>query len=312
MHARRILLYLILLAILLPGAALQAQSSEPFPGIAAQPWDGESRYTILVMGMDRRPGARDNLNARTDVIMLVSLDPQQKRLGIMGIPRDMHFGLLDVGELVRVNTLLVRGESRQENYGPAFAIETLQANLGMYIDAYVIFDFEGFIALIDALGGVEVDVPYNISDPTYPDMNYGFDPFYVSAGQNTFDGRTALKYVRTRHGDNDYLRVQRQMQVVEAARDRLRDVTVLQSIIAQAPDLVEALQGNLYTNLGLEQALMLGMATLEIPAENITTGSLDERYSYDFVSNGETVRVPDRQALVELLISVFGENYWGG
>lgn len=296
----------ILLVLIFPSTlATFAQQNAP-------QWNGESRFTVLLLGMDRRPGARDTLSVRTDVIMLASIDPRTGSAGILSIPRDMHFAPPGSSDMLRVNTLLVEGEKLQEGYGPYFAIETLQLNLGMYIDAYIAFDFEAFVALIDAIGGVTVNVPYNIADPAYPDMNYGVDPFYLQRGVQTFDGATALKYARTRHGDNDYLRGERQLQIVDAVRQQLSDPAVLQSLLPKAPALFSQFQNNLYTDLSPDQMLLLGIGLLQIPEANIHTGAINIDYSFDYTSLSGVVRVPDRTKLVELLIEVFGENYWQG
>ncbi|MCA9914169.1 MAG: LCP family protein, partial [Anaerolineae bacterium] len=272
---------------------------------------GETRFNMLVLGMDRRPGARDNLNARTDVIMIVSYDPLTQRIGILHIPRDMHLAVINVqDDLLRINTLLVEGESLAEGYGPYFAIETLQLNFGMYIDAYVAFDFEAFIGFIDAIGGVTIDVPYEIYDPTYPDMNYGVDPFYIARGIQHIDGETALKYSRTRHGDNDYLRGERQLQVVTGVFDQLSDPTTLREVIVSVPELLDAFDGHVYTNIATDELIPLGVAMMQVDHENVVVGSLNQDYSFNYTYRGQTVRVPDREMLPQLLTNVFGEDYW--
>lgn len=274
-------------------------------------WNGQSRFNILVMGMDRRPGARDNLNARTDVMMLVSYDPQNARIGILSIPRDMHFAVLGMSEeLLRVNTLMVEGELIQENCGPYFAMETFQLNLGMYIDAYLAFDFEAFIAFVDAIGGITVDVPAAVDDPIFPDMNYGTRHLIINAGEQEMDGRLALDYSRTRHGDNDYLRGQRQLLVLEGVRARLGEAGVVQDFVANLPDLLTELDGHFYSNLPVEQLSYLGLQMMTLDSENIITGALNEEYSYNYYYKGERVRVPDRDLLITLLTEVFGEEYW--
>jgi len=300
----------VLLCLLLIGSEVLAQQTVVVPDELVR-WDGESRFNILVLGMDRRPGARDNLNARTDAIMLVSFDPVSRRLGVLDIPRDIHLAVIDVAdELVRINTLMVRGESRAEGYGPYFAMETLQLNLGMYVDAYIAFDFEAFIDFIDFIGGVTIDVPYDIYDPSFPDMNYGYDPLYLAAGVQTLDGRDALRYARTRHGDNDYMRGQRQLQVLLAARDRLSDPLVSASMVRNAPQLFNNFRGHFYTNIQPEHLVYLGLSMLELSADDIATGSLNTQYSFNYNYRNQTVRVPDRDLLGQLLIDVFGVDYW--
>lgn len=285
----------------------------PVAAQTAPAWDGQSRFTVLLLGMDRRPGARDTLSVRTDVIMVASVDPKTNSIGILSIPRDMHFATAGSSELVPVNTLMVIGENTQVGYGPYLLMDTLQLNLGIYIDAYVAFDFEAFITLVDAVGGVTVDVPYDIFDPTFPDMNYGIESLYFQAGTQTMDGRTALKYARTRHGDNDYRRGERQLQIVGALRDKLTNPVLLQSLINNAPDLVQQLQNNVYTDLVPEQIVFLGLAAMQVPDENIHTGAINLDYSFDFaVSTSKSVRVPDREKLAQLMTAIFGENYWQG
>lgn len=308
---RKIIVIHLLLIIsigIIPATAQQNDVEVPTADIH---WDGSSRFNVLVLGMDRRPGARNNLNARTDAIMLVSFDPQTSTLGIIDIPRDIHMAILEIDEeMVRVNTLLVRGESRAEGFGPYYAMQTLQFNFGMYIDAYIAFDFVAFIEFIDSIGGITVDVPVTINDPTFPDMNYGYAPLFIRRGINELDGRTALAYARTRHNDNDYLRGQRQLDVVMAVRDRLSEPAALADLVQNTPQLFNTLSANFYTNIAHEDILRLGLAMVRLDAEDIHSGSLNEQYSFTYRYRGERVRVPDRELLSQLLVETFGENYW--
>ncbi|MCU0513125.1 MAG: LCP family protein [Anaerolineae bacterium] len=300
------LLALSLLTIMIAPAAAQPAV---YPGWPAA-WDGQSRFTVLVMGIDRRPDdvSREFLNdVRADVMMVASYDPAAGRLGLLSIPRDMHFARPDDGVLTRVNTLLVDGEQRQPGYGPYFALETMQYNLGLYIDAYVVFDFEAFIALVDAIGGVTVTVTTTIIDEQFPDMRYRYDPLYLRPGTYTFNGYDALRYARTRHGDSDYQRGERQLQVMSAIRDRLRDPLRAQNLLAAAPQLWQQLEGSIYTNITADQAVTLALAALRLDSAALTTGALNERYSFNY----EGVRVPDRSQIQLLLAQVFGANYAG-
>ena len=296
--------------VLAPATQAQYYEEDGPPITLDATWDGSTRFTALILGLDRRPGARNNFNARADVILLASYSPFERRVGVLSIPRDMHFPDSVTGELLRVNTLLVEGEAIREGYGPYYAMETLQNNLGMIIDAYVIFDFEAFTTLIDAIGGVRVDVPYAISDPTFPDMNYGYSPFFVSAGVQTFNGERALKYARTRHGDNDYARGRRQLQILQGVYERLSDPARLQDLVIKAPGLLRDLSGHLYSNLPANDAIYLGLSMIDIDLQDITTGAMDADYSFNYEASGAgTVRVPDRNRLISLMIDVFGANY---
>lgn len=307
---RKLLLCLLLLISVTRVVPALAQENTVYEGYRAQ-WDGQSRINILVMGMDRRPGAQNNLNARTDVMMIVSFDPEDQRIGLLSIPRDMHMAVIGQRQdLMRINTLMVEGESIQEGYGPYFTMETLQLNFGMYIDAYIAFDFVAFIDFIDAIGGITVNVPSTINDPAFPDMNYGFAPLYIPAGVRQMDGALALAYARTRHNDNDYLRNQRQALVVLGVREKLAQPETTQNLLANLPRLVLSLNGHFYSNMQPEQLAYLGLQMLSLREDDITTASLNEQFSFNYFYAGETVRVPDRELLSQLLIDTFGEDYW--
>ncbi len=273
------------------------------------PWNGVSRFTVLVMGLDRRPG-ETGLAYRTDTMMLVSVDPTNSAIGILSIPRDLYVEVPGYSQLQRVNTPMVLGELQQPDYGPQLAMQTVQYNLGIRVHDFVAVDFQAFIEFIDAIGGIELDVPYNVNDPLYPDMNYGYDPFYISAGRQTLDGQTALKYARTRHGDSDFLRAQRQQLVMYAVRDRLLNSESLPQLIVQSPGMWAALQDNIFTGLTLEQVIQLGLYVKDIPAENIRTGVINEAYAVNYTTpQGAQVLVPDRTRIGTLMVETFGESY---
>ncbi len=304
---RSLVIVLLTLMLLVPISAAQTPTLErPQPQ-----WDGKSRFTILVMGLDRRPGEGYSLDFRSDTLMLVSLDPQDQQLGILSIPRDIHVSLGSDLELVRVNTLLLRGENMEEGYGPYLAMDVLQANLGLFIDAYIAFDFSAFITFVDAIGGIDVMTDYTINDPTYPGMNYDYDPFYLPRGSHTLDGETALMFARTRHGDNDYVRGQRQLQVVDAIRARLEDRAVLAGLVARSPMLYGEMVSNISSNLGPEQVVYLGLSMMTLDNDGITSGALNEQYTTSYLDGSRTVRVPDWARLGTLLTEVFGPDYAG-
>jgi polyisoprenyl-teichoic acid--peptidoglycan teichoic acid transferase len=273
------------------------------------PWDGTSRFTVLLVGLDRRPG-ETGLAYRTDTMMLVSLDPATKSLGILSIPRDLYVEVPGYSELQRVNSPMVLGELQQPGYGPELMKQTVQNNLGIRVHDYIAVDFNTFITIIDAIGGVDVDVPYNISDPEYPNMYYGYDPFYIKAGEHHLDGATALKYARTRHGDNDFQRAQRQQQVLYAVRDRVLNLNMLPQLIVQAPTIWNAISDGVSTGLSFDQILQLVWYLKDISSSNIHTGVIDEHYTVGYSTpRGESVLVPDRAHLGELMVQVFGANY---
>ena len=279
--------------------------------IILQPWDGESRFTILAMGLDRRPGEQ-GIAFRTDTMMLLSIDPVNQSVGILSIPRDLYVAVPGYGQPQRVNSPMVLGEITQPGYGPKLAMQTVQYNFGIRVHDYLLVDFNAFIGLVDTIGGIDIELDYNISDPQYPDMNYGYDPFYLRAGNHHLDGLTALKFARTRHGSSDFERAVRQQQVLYAIRDRVLSLELLPQLIVQAPNLLNALQDNVYTDLTLDQMIRLALYGKDIPAENIRTGVVNQSYSTPWMTeDGRAVLVPDRVRLGSLMVEVFGSDYSG-
>ena len=272
-------------------------------------WDGTSRLTVLVMGLDRRPGYT-GLAYRTDTMMIVSLDPETDTLGILSIPRDLYVNVPGYSALQRINTPMVLGEYDQQGSGPELAMQTVQYNFGIRIHDYIIVDFEAVTTLVDAIGGIEVDVPNAIADWQFPDMNEGYDPLVLNAGLQTMDGETALKYARTRHGDSDFQRAERQQQVLFAVRDQVLSRDAIPGLILQAPSLYGSLSQDIATNLTLDQMIQLGLYLRDIPLDNIHTGVIDINYVMGYTTEeGAQVLIPNRALLADLFIDVFGENY---
>jgi anionic cell wall polymer biosynthesis LytR-Cps2A-Psr (LCP) family protein len=141
-------------------------------------------------------------------------------------------------------------------------------------------------------------------------MNYGYDPFYIRAGLQQLDGLTALKYARTRHGDNDFQRAQRQQLVIYAIRDKLLSADILPQLIVNSPSLWATFSQGVYTGLSLEQIIQLALYVKDVPAEHIHTGVIDERYTMNYSTpQGAAVLVPNRAILGDLMVDVFGPNY---
>ena len=153
-------------------------------------WQGTEPVTVLLMGADTRPSERGNWRPRTDSLMLLMADPVNKRASILSIPRDLYVDIPGYG-LYRINTAYFLGD------GP-LAVQTVEYNLGVRVNHYVMIEFDVFTTLVDEIGGIDVYVPRTIYDPDYPNMSYGYDPFYIEEGLQHLDGQTALKYVRTR------------------------------------------------------------------------------------------------------------------
>jgi polyisoprenyl-teichoic acid--peptidoglycan teichoic acid transferase len=268
-----------------------------------EPWTGDDRVTILVMGIDRRPG--EAYISRTDTMMLLSLNPRTDSVSILSIPRDLYVVIPGRGR-DRINTAFVYGSAGNNPAGgAALAIETVERNLGVPIHHYLMVDFGAFVRGIDAVGGVTVDVPYNINDPLYPDMNYGYDPLFIPAGRHQFDGQLALKYARTRHQDDDFNRARRQQQILFAARSQVLSLGIT-GMLQKAPILYQQLGDGIRTDLSLEQLIRLARTAGDIPSENIRNEVLDRNYvSGHRTEAGSSVLILNNAKATPLIESLF-------
>ncbi len=257
--------------------------AQPTPTLipTSEPWAGSNRVNILLMGIDRRPG--EPFISRTDSMMIISIDPVAKTASILSVPRDLYVVIPGRGR-DRINTAFVYGSAGNNPAGgAALAMQTVEYNLGVPINHYLLVDFSAVVQGIDTLGGIDINVPFTINDPTYPSMDYGYDPLFIPAGYQHMDGALTLKYARTRHVDNDFGRAQRQQQVIFAARAKALSLGI-NGLLAKAPIFYQQLAQGIRTDLSLEQIVSLATTASEIPSENIRSDVLD----YDYVTNHTT------------------------
>ena len=174
-------------------------------------WTGTDRLNILLLGIDQRDNEDPN-TAHSDTMILLSIDPVQKTAVMLSIPRDL---LVDVQgyQPYKITTYHSLG-------GPDLAVRAVEENFNVPISYWIEVNFHGFEQVVDLLGGVLVDAQRPIYDNAYPitndDNNVG--RIYIPAGLQVMDGATALRYVRSRHQDSDFGRMQRQQQVLWALR----------------------------------------------------------------------------------------------
>ncbi|MGD2079257.1 MAG: LCP family protein [Chloroflexota bacterium] len=278
---------------------------DPTPTLipTSSPEPESERRNILVMGIDRRPG--EPFISRTDTMMLVSIDPESDQVSILSIPRDLYVVIPGRGQ-ERINTAFVYGSTGNNPAGGAqLAMQTVEYNLGVPVHDYVLVDFSAVTKGIDAIGGIDIQVPYDIYDPTFPDMDYGFDPLYIPAGLQHLDGATALKYARTRHQDNDFLRAQRQQQVVMAVRQKVLGLG-LPELLRRSPALYQQLSDGVRTDLSLDEIIGLVTAAAGISDETIRTDVLDQDYVMSYrTPEGASVLVPINEQIEPLIQEMF-------
>jgi LCP family protein required for cell wall assembly len=283
-----------------------APTSEPTPTVAGPPvWDGQGRVNLLVMGIDQR--GNQGGYWRTDTMIILTIDPGSQTVGMISIPRDLWVPIWGYDIENRINTAHYYGDSRDyPGGGPALARDTVAYNLGIPIHHYVRLNFTAFERLIDEIGGIDVYVESAISDPKYPDEGIGYDPFYLSAGQHHLDGRTALKYARTRHGTSDFARARRQQQVILAVRDQIVKLNQLPRLIANGPQILNTLGDSVRTDLTFDQAVQLAQILNTIPADAYRSAVIDQSYTQPYTTDtGAQVLIPLRDKIATLYEGFF-------
>lgn len=238
---------------------------------------------ILLAGVDSRPDHPDE-GVRSDSLLLLHLDPGAGWANLLSIPRDSLATIPGYGD-AKINTAFAYGYgTAAETYGTeteplagasALAAATVEEFLGLpelggRVNYMATIDFDGFAAMIDALGGVEVDVPYHIVDNEYPTPDFGTMRIEFKPGRQRLDGASALQYVRTRHADSDFDRSQRQQQVLSAMSAELRAKALPARVLAGLR-LLRATGTAIRTTIpaGRPDALLLGLMLLRIEPADI-------------------------------------------
>jgi LCP family protein required for cell wall assembly len=228
------------------------------------------RFNILVLGTDKRPEEAGE-PSRSDTLMVVSVDPAAKRVGVLGIPRDLQVLVPGYG-WQKINAAYFLGEAyRLPGGGPGLALPTVSQLLNVPIDYYVALNFAGFEKIIDAAGGVDIDVPAPIDDPAYPGPNYSYMHIHFDAGFQHMDGAQALQYARTRHGDSDFARIGRQQQVIRALQNKLAAVNML----PRYPALLNQLGDAVETNIPPDQHFALTQLATQLGPDSLYTAQFD-------------------------------------
>ncbi len=259
------------------------------------------RITVLIAGMDRRPG--ETGPGLTDSLLLLSLDRARHTGVMLSLPRDLWVEIPGHGQ-GRINSAYALGE--QNGQGEALLKQTVGTALGVRVDHLARIEFNAAVALVDAIGGVDIDVPSEINDPLYPDSAYGYAPLYIPAGRLHMDGALALKYMRTRHTSNDFARAARQQQVLTAARQKIIQPGVWPGFVKSLPSLIAQLQTAITTDLNLGDLLDLAQQARDVPDGALRTAVLDGRYVTDYVTpEGAQVLLPLKDRLSTIVNDVF-------
>src|ERR1700683_1684773 len=225
--------------------------------------EGSGRVNILVLGIGGEGHAGPDLS---DTMMVWSIDPQTKDAAMLSIPRDLYVQIPGHG-YGKINSANALG-------GPQLAEQVVENVIGVPINYYVVIDFSGFKQAVDAVGGIDFDVPTALNDPYFPcddgtrDAN-DFCPIHFAAGMQYMDGEQALEYSRSRENTSALARAARQQQVLVALRARALSASTLTNPV-KLTELIDAVGDHLKTDLQLGDLERLAVLAKEVDPTRVT------------------------------------------
>ena len=270
-----------------PVAVQPLGDGDASPTSPANAWDRHGPIDILLLGLDMDDCklAPTGTARRTDTMILVRVDPATGRVAMMSIPRDLLVRI-EGHDRGKINTAYLHGylDSDTEAGGAALLRDTIQDNLMLPVHRYIQVDFEGFKSMVEALGGVDIDVPetspgakYAIYDDAFPDGHCGTKVVAFEPGRQHMDADRALDYARSRHTSSDFDRSRRQIQVLLAMREKALS---LGGILAW-PKLYPAVMKTVSTDLTKNEIASLLPLAQRMNSDNISRISIDEHVVYD-------------------------------
>lgn len=272
---------------------------------AAQPWDGASRVTVLLVGLDYRDWDSGEKYSRSDSMMLLTLDPLTKTAGVLSIPRDMWVAIPGF-EHAKINTAYYLGDAyKLPGGGPGLAIQTVEEFLGIPINYYAQIDFQAFEDFIDELGGVRVVVPEKITIDKLGDGAKTIKK--LRPGEHILTGPWALAYARARYTEGgDFDRAQRQQQVLMGIREKVFSAEMLPTLIRKAPEIFQELSAGIRTNLNLDDAIRLALLAQQVTDDKIQRGVIGKEYVlFGFSPDDLSILVPLPDKIQMLVDQVF-------
>jgi polyisoprenyl-teichoic acid--peptidoglycan teichoic acid transferase len=236
----------------------------------------EDRINFVLLGMG---GPGHNGPYLTDTIIVASFKPSTKQAAMFSIPRDMIVPL-EKNDYRKVNSIYTVGEQQEIDNGGPLVKEVISKTLNMPIHYFAAVDFNGFVEMIDAVDGIEIDVERSFVDHQFPTYDEKWQSVSFEAGVQEMDGLTALRYARSRHGNNgegsDFARIKRQQNILMAAKNKLTSFNTLIN-----PQKITSLFSlfNQYTTTDLEpwEAVKLVHMAKGINTQQIINQSIDDR-----------------------------------
>lgn len=206
----------------------------------------------------------------TDTMIVASIDQEKNKMTFLSIPRDLYIKDKKYGGM-RINNIYF---AVKKEYGDStYALDILQQHvenvIGMHIQYRIKIDFSVFEEAIDAIGGIDIFVPEMINDPLYPKGETGFyETFFLPQGYQHLDGKTALKYARSRHTTSDFSRSERQQAIIFAIKEKAKKAGITRST-GMMEDLYSVIQPKIETDISIREMITLAETGSKIDQEKM-------------------------------------------
>ena len=298
------------------------------PNDAVLNGEENDRVNILITGIG---GEGHDGPQLTDTMVFASYRPSTKKLALMSLPRDMTVNIPGYG-YQKINHVNAYAEADKPGSGTPVTAKFVGDLLNQPVQYYVRVDFSGYSEFIDSIGGVDVDVDQTFTDPDYPILgkeldtcgnskasmnpstddllngtgpsiplaNYScrFTSITFTKGMMHMDGKTALEYVRSRHGNNgegtDFARSRRQQKILLAVKEKVFSLgTILNPL--RLSSMLETLQKNITTNFSVAELIRLGTDLKDLKSDEVTNHVIDNSPNsplYETYVNGAYVLLP--------------------
>jgi len=244
------------------------------------------RTNLLIMGLDRVPEGTSL--GRTDLIMLMSVIPLQPEVNILSIPRDLWVDIPGVGQN-RINTAHFFAEGARPGSGPQALQQVIRSNFGVNAPYYVRIRFDGFISVVDAMGGVTVELSQPMS---------GYE-----AGSHRLNGEQALAFARDRAGTDDFFRMQRGQLMLKSMIRQIARPATWPRLPAIAVTGIQAVD----TNLPVWHWPRIGLALLRAGSDGIDNRTITREMVLPFTTDdGAQVLAPNWEQIRPVVRELFG------
>lgn len=273
----------------------------------------DGRVTILFTGTS----SGDSANLY-DSIMVVSYDPKANSIQMVSVPRDsasfpFYFGGVDSpsAKINALPTYVSDGQIKSPDAPYRTLIKEVSYLVGIPINYYAVMYIDGFVEMINKVGGIDIVNPSLIDDPSYDWLDGSPYGFYLSSGSHHLNGREALAYVRSRHGagDSDWKRSSRQQQVLVAL---LRKMAQPREILA-LPSLISTLGASVSTDFPANRVADFVAEGQDVPGGNISQVVLGPPYTMTGTSNVNAANCLLNDKVAALSIQLFGkDSLWYG